>query len=385
MSGNAFGRAWVLADLLKQDYDVHIVAACGARDELWTPARGSCDVEIRRWNAFSTPGFVARAPSISRRLVTGDVIFAVKPKLSSYGLGLFARRERNRPLLLDIDDWDVGFTSRAGDLLTAPWALLSAASGVHTRLLSRQTARADAITVSSSFLHARFGGTWLPHARDEQVFTSAVKAQDAGIPTVVFAGTPRRHKGLDDLIRAFAEVRAPARLRIIGGTLDPDLKGRPEIARDPRISVEPPVPMSQLPSELQAADIIVIPQQGGIVSEAQLPAKLLDAMAMGKAVVSTRVGDIPRWLAEDAGVVVAPGDVPALRDALEALLTDPARRAALGARARSRFLQLGSVSALRPRLVELVESVRQGARRPFTPAPFSELEGSAKADPNIVR
>jgi phosphatidylinositol alpha-mannosyltransferase len=52
-------------------------------------------------------------------------------------------------------------------------------------------------------------------------------------------------------------------------------------------------------------------------------------------VVASDVDSLPEVLG-DAGVLIAPDDEAALAAALGALLADPARRAALGARARER-------------------------------------------------
>jgi hypothetical protein len=119
---------------------------------------------------------------------------------------------------------------------------------------------------------------------------------------------------------------------------------------------------------------VVIPQQMMAGSVGQLPAKLIDAMASGRPVVSTAVGDIPRWLAEGAGVVVPPGNVPALAQAIQSLLDKPEEAATLGQRARVRFQRYGSFAAVRPRLVRLAADMIAG-RSPGTPAPvFGEPE-----------
>ncbi|MGH7568144.1 MAG: glycosyltransferase family 4 protein [Gemmatimonadales bacterium] len=71
-----------------------------------------------------------------------------------------------------------------------------------------------------------------------------------------------------------------------------------------------------------------------------LPTVVEEAMALGTPVVGSRVGGIPELLDEGAcGMLVPPGDVPALVDALEALLTDPARRLTYAERARRRAEQ----------------------------------------------
>jgi glycosyltransferase involved in cell wall biosynthesis len=362
LADNAFGRAWVLAELLSRDFDVHVVAACRPRDALWPPAQESFSFELRRWKIATYPAFRMLARERARRLVTGDIIYAVKPQLSTFGLGLEARKLRNRPLVLDIDDFDAGMSSLPRDLLFSPWALLSCSSTLHTRLLTRHTGRADAVTISSTPLYERHGGTWIPHARDENTLVAALAEPERTERTVMFLGTPRKHKGVDVLVRAFRHVRAPARLRIVGGADNAELMRAVRRVGDARISVEPLVPMTAIPSLLAMSDVVAIPQSRGSFSAAQLPAKLLDAMAMGKAIVSTRVGDIPKWLAGGAGIVVEPDDPNALGLALDALLRDGPQLRRLGARARERFLLHGSFAQVRPRLVELFERLARGQR-----------------------
>lgn len=72
------------------------------------------------------------------------------------------------------------------------------------------------------------------------------------------------------------------------------------------------------------------------------PVAVMEAMAAGCAVVASRVGGVPDLVDDQrTGLLVSPENPAALRDALGALLSDPARRAALGAQgqvaARERF------------------------------------------------
>jgi len=72
------------------------------------------------------------------------------------------------------------------------------------------------------------------------------------------------------------------------------------------------------------------------------PLALLEAMALGRTIVASRVSGIPEMLEDGvSGVLVPPGDAAALGAAVARLLEDPARAAAIGdaalARLRTRF------------------------------------------------
>ena len=101
-------------------------------------------------------------------MADGDLIYASKPRLTSAGVGYLARLGRRRPLLLDIDDWEVGFFLRGGVWGTIGRALnLSNPRGLAwTWLMERLRGIADGVTVASRFLEQRFGGVLIPHVRD---------------------------------------------------------------------------------------------------------------------------------------------------------------------------------------------------------------------------
>lgn len=85
-----------------------------------------------------------------------------------------------------------------------------------------------------------------------------------------------------------------------------------------------------LEAAYDAADLFVLPTHyegyGMVVAE---------ALAHALPVVSTATGAVPELVGEDAGVLVPPGDAPALRAVLRTLMTDAARLARLRAGART--------------------------------------------------
>ena len=71
-----------------------------------------------------------------------------------------------------------------------------------------------------------------------------------------------------------------------------------------------------------------------------LPVSLLEGMAAGKAIISTTVGAIPEVIGAENGILIAPGDVPALADALLRCGGSPELLAGMGERNRQKVEQI---------------------------------------------
>jgi glycosyltransferase involved in cell wall biosynthesis len=101
------------------------------------------------------------------------------------------------------------------------------------------------------------------------------------------------------------------------------------------IDVHSWVDSTQRDALLAASDVFVLPSffEG-------LPMSLLEAMAAGLPVITTPVGGIPDVVTNGTeGLLVQPGDVQALRDAMCTLIEDEPRRLEFGKRARAKAEQ----------------------------------------------
>ena len=106
---------------------------------------------------------------------------------------------------------------------------------------------------------------------------------------------------------------------------------------------------------LQSLDLFVLPTH-----QEALGTAFIEAAAMGVPVVATRVDGVAEVVADgETGLLVPALDVPALSQALCAMLADPARRRAMGERASERIRRLYSrevmasgMAALYTRLLE---------------------------------
>jgi glycosyltransferase involved in cell wall biosynthesis len=152
---------------------------------------------------------------------------------------------------------------------------------------------------------------------------------------------PRQDKGAFDLIRAFAmlpaEDRGRARLSIVG---DGDVQGARDLASrcavEDRVSVLSWLEENERDAQLDKADVFVMPSYNE-----GLPMSMLEAMAWGLPVLVTPVGGIPEFVTDGReGLLVFPGDVKALTQAMTRLIRDPAFRWEAGRNARPRVLPL---------------------------------------------
>ena len=98
---------------------------------------------------------------------------------------------------------------------------------------------------------------------------------------------------------------------------------------------------------MRGIDVFVLPS----LAEGT-PNGIIEAMAHGLPVIASDVGGIPDTVTPEMAILIAPGDVAALADAMIALARDPARRAAMGRAARQRYEQMFSPAAVLPLLVE---------------------------------
>lgn len=100
---------------------------------------------------------------------------------------------------------------------------------------------------------------------------------------------------------------------------------------------------------LSAMDVFVLSS----TSEG-LPYVILEAMAMGRPIVSSDVGGIPEAVTSGVeGILFSPGNIERLSDAIRQLIADPARRREMGELARRKVEQTFTVE----RMVDETESI----------------------------
>jgi glycosyltransferase involved in cell wall biosynthesis len=153
-------------------------------------------------------------------------------------------------------------------------------------------------------------------------------------PTLLYHGRVDRRKGVLDLLDAFAQL-APARpaLRLLISGIGPDLEEvRRRVALAPwraQVELAGYVEYDDVPQVYHRADIFVSPTYAEGFSNT-----ILEAMASGlPCVAAEAVGVVDCLRHDDNGLLMPPGDVPALTAALARVLDDETLRARLSATA----------------------------------------------------
>jgi colanic acid biosynthesis glycosyl transferase WcaI len=178
---------------------------------------------------------------------------------------------------------------------------------------------------------------------------------------VLHSGNMGLKQGLSsviDVARIADELAAPVRFVLAGdGNQRAALE---EAGRDvERLQILRAIPKEFFPDFLQAADILLIHERGGVL-EMSLPSKLTSYLAVGRPVVAvTEADSATAELVEatGAGIVVGPASPTALLDAVLKLGGDPQRMTALG-QAGAQFAEshFAPANALRA-YTEWIESV----------------------------
>ena len=304
----------------------------------------------------------------------GDIIYAIKVKPSSFGIGLIRKYLSKRPLILDIDDWEMSWYGGdayryinhwkgfVNDLILPQGSLKHPDHPLYLQYLEKWINQADRLTVHSQFIQKRFGGVYLPNGKDIEHFNphnyspelSRQKYDLTSYRLLMFPGAPRPYKGLEDVLMALEILNQPdLRLVIVGGSPYDDYDRQLHAKWAKWLIILPKLPIEKMPEIVAAAHIIVIPQRDHPAALAQFPLKLTDGMAMAKPILSTMVGDIPAILS-NAGYLVPPQQPAAIAQQIDWIFNHWSEAEEKGQMARQRCVEHYSIEAMSKVLATLI-------------------------------
>lgn len=380
-----------LSRALRSDAAIRALeAACRAQgaDPLLGGARvgdllAACEALERALRPLSAPWFAGDESAGTGGLVSADLCHATCAGPAALP-GLLVRRWRGTPLL--VTEYAVQlrehYLSRSGETsedLCGPPVPVSALMAAFRRLLAGESYRQAAVITAGNAqirrwqvrlgappLKIRTVHCGMDAGPLEDVGQAAEESTpDPGDLTLVWVGRPEPGKDLIGLLHAFAEIRKDlpgARLRIIStdGPSRPGDAGSPPYVAHCRSLAEQLFPdeaadslsVGENPVSFWEVGSPYVPEladaygSGAVVvlssAVEDFPLTVVEAMFCGRAIVATDVGAV-REVIGGTGLVVPPRNPRALAEACGKLLSDPERRARLGAVARARALELFTV------------------------------------------
>ncbi len=189
---------------------------------------------------------------------------------------------------------------------------------------------------------------FLPDDDEDETEVSELIAQLPQEPFFLFVGDLRCFKGIEVLLRAYAQLVNAPPLVLIGKAWAESPRAFP-----PHVQVFKNWSHAAVMAAWRRCYAAVVPS----VWQEPFGMVVIEAMASGKAVIAARVGGIPEIIRDgDTGLLVAPGDADALRAAMQRLVDFPALCAQLGARAQGDSVRYRA-SAVVPRIERAYESV----------------------------
>ena len=169
-------------------------------------------------------------------------------------------------------------------------------------------------------------------------------------PLILAVGRLIAKKGFADLVRAcglILERGKSFRCEITGeGPLENELRGQIQrLDLQNFVALSGAKPQREVRQRLAAANVFVLPSiidpEGGMDN---LPTVIMEAMATGLPVVSTKIGGIPEMVIEnETGFLVQPGDAAGLADAIEKVIDDRLLAQRLGQAGYERAQKLFSI------------------------------------------
>ncbi len=364
-------RSFLLAQALqKLEYQVEIVGfVFGDR-----PAVSSqSSIKVCSFNGYNYPRFLSSSAELMKKL-DGDIIYAMRPKATTFGLSLLKRLKTHKPVILDIDDWELSWVGGekwqyrpslkqfARDVLKSEGALRYPDHPLYLKWMEDMAHKADVITIHTQFLQKKFGGVYIPNGKDTSLFNPELYNSEESkrryglseYKILMFPGAPRPYKGVEDVLMALDRLNdSTLKLVIVGGSPYDDYDAQLTEKWGRWIIQLPKYPSNKMPDIVASADLIVVPQRNTPAALAQFPLKLTDGMSMAKPILATRVGDIPDILG-DTGYLVDSSSPEQIAAKIEFIFQNFEEAIEKGKRARERCIKHYSIDTMASTLSKII-------------------------------
>ncbi len=142
--------------------------------------------------------------------------------------------------------------------------------------------------------------------------------QVSGAARFLYVGQLEKHKGIVELFEAMEGLGTDVQLHIAGdGSLSDYVTARASL--DPRVHYHGFVSMQHLLKIVKSSDAILVPS----LCYENSPTVIYESYKVGVPVIASRIGGIPELIKDgETGILVEPGSVPELVEAMKRIATD---------------------------------------------------------------
>jgi len=373
---NPLGRAYLLAEALSRYFHVLLLGPMFKRynTRVWAPLQNS-RITVLPLPGDDFPAFLRTLEKVAPR-IEADIVISCKPRLPSVQMGLMMKAFLNRPLFIDIDDYELSFFKERSrlsldDIRKQKFADINLPfEETWTRFTESLISLADGWFVSNPALAEKFSGIMVPHARDEARFDPLLydretRRRELGIDpddkVVLFLGTPRPHKGVTEVLEAVKACNNPHyKLCVIGTPPDRAYDRTLRSRGGDSLILLPDQPFDRLAENLVIADLVCLIQDPeSEISRYQLPAKVIDALSMGIPVLATDTGPLASLVR--AGVVT-PVTPDSLAPSIDRMLSEADAHRRKQLERRDLFLKQYSYAAITDTMLDPLLSALEKPR-----------------------
>jgi len=344
---NHFSKAYNLAEALHRsgEYEVQLIGFRFFEEPIFEPYEGvEAPFETCYFEGKTLPEF---EQNFARALmaIKGELVYCVKPRFPSLGLGLLANYHFAKPVVMEANDSEVhvhkagtGVEDQPLDPATAnpeDAAWLNPYSLEWSRMMDGFATGLPWVVTHNRNLHAHYGSRsfYIRNLKDESWYDparydrEAIRRELGFKPTdrvILFGGLIRKHKGVFTLVDLVRELGPDQyKLLFVGSRNSPDLeKLKAEHAKETVIL--PPQGRNEMAKINYAADLVVLWLDPDVpASHYQMPYKLTDALAMKVPVIANDISDLGELSRQGYLRLVPHGDMEGLIQAVRLLFDYP--------------------------------------------------------------
>jgi glycosyltransferase involved in cell wall biosynthesis len=306
--------------------------------------------------------------------INGDIIYAHKLKTTSFGISVLKKLSTRKSLILDIDNWELNqyggndwkyrpsFQQFIKDIFQKEGGLRYVDHPLYLKWLEGLQNFADIILTSNRFLEDNFGGIYFPSGIDTDLFNAdkynSQKSKEkyglVNYKVLMLTDIMKPNQGIEDYLKSLDILQqADLRFAFLESNYENDYEKVLTEKWGKWLIKLPQVSFNTIPEIMAAADIMVIPQGNNSSCSTLFPIQLVEAMAMGKPIIATAVGDSYEILA-DSGCLVEPSAPEQILYVLQLILNNQNMVNTQTKKARDRCLKYYSLDSMASRWQPIV-------------------------------